>query len=116
MYNTKISIYGFHLGSYLPFHVAATSGSIAIMAFCKTWLDKDSHIGRLSKYAVLMLGTQYFVRLVYFKVVEILGIAKGPVYDICMILITAMMVWLIPVVYEIVKTRFGFLKYFNGEL
>lgn len=115
IYNTKISIYGFHLGWYISFQIAAICGSIALMSFCRIWFNRYCYISRLSKYAIIILGTQYFVRLIFFKVVEKLSIAKSFKYDICMVLVTAIIVCAIPKIYENIKVKIGCVKCFNGE-
>ena len=114
--NDKISIYGFYLGnSYISFLVAAITGSLAFMCFCKTFLDFQGYFGNVSKYAILFLGTQYYWIIPFKKIMGLLGLAETWIYDILMLIFTGLYILFLPVIYRSVSQIIPLVKYLNGD-
>ena len=113
--NSKISIYQFQLGTYWYFFVASLSGSLLVMHICRTWLDKECFLSKLSGYAILFLGFQYFIIIPFREEMGRLSLAKTGLYDIAMFVLCAVIVILLPLLYEWVKKKVGIVRVFNGE-
>ncbi len=112
--NTHVSIYSFRLGNYWHFCIAAITGSIAMMLFCKTVLDRDLFVSNLSRYSVLFLGSQYFLLMPFKRIIAKLGI-KNWTYDVFMVVTIAIYIIVLPRVYELLKKRLLLIRCFNGE-
>ena len=116
VWNSKVSIYKFDLGLFVPFQIASIGGSISVMAICRVWFDKECYLTRLSKYTILMLGSQYFMILPFRKIMKTLGKSGSFYYDIAMVFMTCIYLILVPILYEWLKKKVNMVKYFNGEL
>lgn len=114
--NTKVSIYNFSIGSYIPFQIAALFGTIAVTEFCKVFLNSATWISELSKYSILFLGSQYFIIIPFRHVMRKLGLAYTLYYDIAMICVVLLLVILLPRVYRLASDRFPHLRLLNGEI
>ena len=113
--NRKVSLYSFTLGSYWLFLAASFSGSFLVMCICKTWLDRDCFLSRISKYAILFLGIQYFVIIPFRGKMDQLSLTKTGWYDVLMLVLCVAIIALLPVLYEWLKKRIGFVRFLNGE-
>lgn len=114
--NTKISIYSFELGRYYAFQVAAISGSIAVMTFCKICLDREGFLENISRYAILFMGSQYFAIVPFKVIMRKMHLAETMWYNIAMVIFTMIFILIIPLIYEWLKKRLSIIKVMNGEL
>ena len=57
--NAKCSMYIFYFGNYWLFWLSAVAGSFTIIIVCQKWLDIEP-LRRLSRYGIILMGTQYF--------------------------------------------------------
>ncbi len=114
--NSKVSIYSFFLGSYYCFYAAAVGGSLGVMVFCKRFLDKEGVLEQISKYSILLLGSQYFFIRPYMMLIRKFGVAKTVYYDVMMLIVALFVVWIVPIIYETVKKKVGIISVFNGEV
>lgn len=114
--NSKVSVYGYILGSYYWFYISAISGSLAVMIICKRFLDKNGLLENVSKYSILLLGSQYFVIYPFKIMMRKILFTNTIYYDFFMILVLYMIVILIPIIYEALKSKINLIKIFNGEV
>ncbi len=116
MINTNVSISAMHLGSYLPFQVAAVCGSIAAMMICRRFCDRKGYLAKLSRYSILFLGTQYFVLAVFKILMAKFSLTGTFVYDAIMIPTIVLYIIFTLKAYEWIKKRFKSISILNGEL
>ena len=115
--NTKVSIYGFNFGNnYFSFLMAAVTGSITVIQFCKRYLNTQNYFADLSQYAILFLGTQYYWILPFRAQMDKIGLSFSWYYNVVMLLCVVLYVRILPVLYERIKILFPFLKYLNGDI
>ena len=114
--NTKVSIYGFSLGVYYYFVIAAISGCIFVFAVSNLFLNKKNCIEFPSQYGVLLIGTQYFVIVPFRMVMKRALLTKTIYYDCAMIIVALFVLIVIPLIYNKAKERFKIIKIMNGEI
>ena len=86
-----------------------------VILLCKSYLNYHSWIGNLSRYAIVFLGSQYFLVRPFARFVSKLGINGTIVCDIAIFVVTAVYVSALPKCYEKLKTHIPAIKILNGE-
>ena len=114
--NGKISIYQMILSNYHVFILAALIGTAAILMICYYFLDKENVLFKLNKYAVLILGIQYYIIIPFREFAQKKEITKTNIYDFCMVVIAIIVLLVVPLIYSFFSERIKVLKALNGEL
>lgn len=97
------------------FITAGICGSLFIIGICKVFLDSENIIGKLSKYSILILGSQYFFIDPFCEMMRMKNLDKTVIYDVTMIGVAAFIVLIIPFVYRCVINKIPVVKALNGE-
>lgn len=113
--NCKVSIYLMVVGNYVIFITCAILGSIAVIGFCKKFLDNENVLAKLSKYSILILGLQYYFIVPYQEKMQGLNLSRTLRYDIGMIIMLVCIVVGLPVVYDFLKKKILWIRILNGE-
>ena len=113
--NPKVSIYGFNLNNYFFFYIAAVTGSVAIMSICNIVFNKESFLAEISRYAILMMGIQYFVKIPFSHLMKRLNLTKTYTCDVLIILMTCAIITFVPFAYNRIKSKLPLIRFLNGE-
>lgn len=113
--NGKVSIYGFELGQYAYFQIAAITGTTVAIFICRRFLDKKCWLSQLSKYAILLLGSQYFIIRIFNRTMDIFHMMGTIWYDIFMMPVILFCIFFLPAAYERLQKHIPIIKLLNGE-
>ncbi len=113
--NDRCSMYALLFGDYFLFLLGSLAGSICIMLLCYRFLHMKTLLA-LSKYGILLLGSQYFwlIPLRDFFVEK--GINNLFVYNLICFILPSFGAIASITLYKLLSSRFQILKVLNGEL
>ncbi len=115
-FNPKVTMYGFDFGNYCYFEIAAISGSVMIMSICVLFLDRPCYLTKLSRYAILLLGIQYFAISPFSAFVQRIELAGSLICNLLILIVAMVLLIFVPFLYEKFGKRFRVIRCINGEL